>query len=60
VSIDKFIEANWNLPAISFRSRDNLPLPTYAPGNAYVPTNGPALDNLMGAFNFATGGVAPK
>jgi phospholipase C len=53
VSVDKFIEWNWNLPTISFRSRDNLPNPTYSPTNAYVPTNGPAIDNLVGAFNFA-------
>jgi phospholipase C len=52
VSIDKFIERNWNLPAISFRSRDNLPNPTTADGNPYVPTNGPAIDDLFGAFNF--------
>ncbi len=52
VSIDKFIEANWNLPAISFRSRDNLPNPVYG-SDPYVPINGPALDDLMGAFNFS-------
>ncbi len=52
VSIDKFIEANWNLPTISFRSRDNLPNPTYG-SDPYVPTNGPAIDNLLGAFNFS-------
>jgi len=60
VSIDKFIEANWNLPTISFRSRDNLPNPTYAAGNPYVPTNGPALDDLMGAFTFPSPAVAKK
>ena len=60
VSIDKFIEANWNLPTISFRSRDNLPNPTYAAGNPYVPTNGPALDDLMGAFTFPTPALAKK
>jgi len=60
VSIDKFIEANWNLPPISFRSRDNLPNPTYAAGSRYVPTNGPALDDLMGAFTFPAPAVAKK
>ncbi|HXZ40248.1 MAG TPA: alkaline phosphatase family protein [Terriglobales bacterium] len=52
VSIDKFIERNWSLPTISFRSRDNLPNPTTSAGNPYVPTNGPAIDDLFGAFTF--------
>jgi phospholipase C len=52
VSIDKFIEKNWNLPTISIRSRDNLPNPKTASGNPYVPTNTPAIDDLMGAFKF--------
>jgi phospholipase C len=56
VSIDKFIERNWSLPTISFRSRDNLPDPTYG-SNPYVPTNGPAIDDLWGAFNFSAPGV---
>ncbi|MGO9542068.1 MAG: alkaline phosphatase family protein [Terriglobales bacterium] len=51
VSIDKFIERNWNLPTISFRSRDNLPDPLYGT-SPYVPINGPAIDDLFGAFNF--------
>ncbi len=51
VSIDKFIERNWNLPPISGRSRDNLPNPvTFI--NPYVPLNSPALDDLFGAFDF--------
>ncbi len=57
VSIDKFIERNWSLPTVSFRSRDNLPDPTYAAGNPYVPTNSPALDDLFGAFNFSAAAV---
>ncbi len=52
VSIDKFIERNWNLPTISERSRDRLPNPITIPGNPYVPVNGPALDDLFGAFTF--------
>jgi hypothetical protein len=40
-------------PALS-RSRDNLPNPTTKSGNPYVPTNSPALDDLMGAFHFPT------
>ena len=50
-SIPKFIEANWKLPKISNRSRDNLPNPTTG-GNPYIPTNGPAISDLMGMFHF--------
>jgi phospholipase C len=52
VSIDKFIERNWSLPPITARSRDNFPDPTAAPANPYVPTNGPALDDLWSLFTF--------
>jgi len=51
VSIDKFIERNWNLPPISGRSRDNLPNPRTLL-NPYVPINSPAIDDLFGAFHF--------
>ena len=51
ISIDKFIERNWNLPTISGRSRDNLPNPVTS-ANPYIPDNSPALDDLFGAFNF--------
>jgi len=52
-SIPKFIEANWALPTISNRSRDNMPNPITSPNNPYVPTNGqPAISDLMAAFNF--------
>jgi phospholipase C len=51
VSILKFIEKNWNLPTISSRSRDNLPNPQQ---NGYVPTNSPAIGDLMDMFNFAS------
>jgi phospholipase C len=53
VSILKFIEHNWGLPAISGRSRDNLPNPTYDPMvSNYVPTNRPAISDLFDLFNF--------
>ena len=54
VSFDKFIEANWGLTTkISTTSRDNLPNPVQTASNPYVPTNSPALGNLMDMFNFA-------
>lgn len=52
VSILKFIERNWGLPAVSKRSRDNFPNPTAAAANPYVPTNSPALDDLFDLFSF--------
>jgi len=54
VSIDKFIEANWGLPTITKRSRDNFPNPIASPGNPYVPVNAPALDDLFSLFDFST------
>ncbi|HMK91129.1 MAG TPA: alkaline phosphatase family protein [Methylocystis sp.] len=51
VSIAKFIEANWGLPPISDRSRDNLPNPIVG-SNPYVPTNSPAIGDLTDLFNF--------
>jgi len=51
-SILKFIEKNWSLPPLSPRSRDNLPNPIAAQGNPYVPTNGPAIGDLMTVFDF--------
>ncbi|OYV38600.1 MAG: hypothetical protein B7Z80_09585 [Rhodospirillales bacterium 20-64-7] len=51
-SILKFIEANWGLPTISGRSRDNLPNPVQDGANPYVPTNSPALGDLMSMFHF--------
>jgi phospholipase C len=52
VSILKFIERNWSLPANSKRSRDNYPNPTASTASPYVPTNSPALDDLFDLFNF--------
>jgi phospholipase C len=52
VSVLKFIEANWNVPPITSRSRDNLPNPTTTGADTYKPTNGPAIGNLMDLFTF--------
>ena len=52
VSLLKFIEHNWNLPAVSHRSRDNLPNPVAARWNPYEPLNSPAIGDLMGLFDF--------
>ena len=38
VSTLKFIEANWGLPPVTSRSRDNLPNPLFG-SNPYVPAN---------------------
>ena len=53
VSILKFIEKNWGLSTISNRSRDNLPNPQQASGS-YIPTNSPALGDLMDMFDFSS------
>jgi phospholipase C len=52
VSILKFIEHNWGLGTISNRSRDNLPNPVTGEDNPYVPTNTPAIGDLLNLFNF--------
>ncbi len=52
VSFDKFVEANWELPPISARSRDNLPDPVTTRRNPYVPINSPAIGDLMDLFDF--------
>ena len=52
VSIDKFIERNWKIGTISYRSRDNFPNPVTSPSNPYVPLNGPAITDLFETFNF--------
>jgi acid phosphatase len=51
-SVLKFIEANWKLPPMSPRSRDNLPNPVVAAHDPYKPVNGPAIGNLMNLFDF--------
>ena len=55
VSILKFIERNWNLPPVTYRSRDNFPNPITAPGSPYVPRNSPALSDLFDFFDFGHG-----
>jgi phospholipase C len=52
VSILKFIEANWAVPPVTTRSRDNFPNPVASEDNPYVPTNSPAIDDLMSLFKF--------
>jgi phospholipase C len=52
VSIIKFIERNWNVPPITYRSRDNFPNPFADPRNPYVPLNSPALSDLFDFFQF--------
>jgi phospholipase C len=53
VSFDKFVEANWLIhQTISGISRDNLPNPVASASNPYVPTNGPAIGDLMDMFTF--------
>lgn len=50
-SILKFIERNWRVPAISNRSRDNMPNPVTVSGNTYQPVN-TAIGDLMSMFKF--------
>lgn len=52
VSILKFIERNWGLKPLTKRSRDNFPNPKSDVDNPYVPTNSPAIGDLMDLFNF--------
>jgi phospholipase C len=52
VSVLKFIEANWGLAPLSALSLDNLPNPDATASDPYVPTNGPAIGNLMSLFDF--------
>lgn len=51
-SILKFIERNWHLPPLSERSRDNLPNPVMSESEPYVPSNRPAIGDLMNLFKF--------
>jgi len=52
VSILKFIERNWGLEPVTFRSRDNFPNPIVEDSNPYVPLNTPALGDLFDLFQF--------
>jgi phospholipase C len=58
VSVLKFIEANWNLHPLTSRSLDNLPNPVQA-NDAYLPSNGAAIGNLLGFFDFSHPQSAP-
>src|SRR5580704_650011 len=53
VSILKFIERNWKLGPVTYRSRDNFPNPIVEERNPYVPVNTPAIGDLFDLFNFA-------
>jgi phospholipase C len=55
VSILKFIERNWQIGTVSYRSRDNFPDPIAFPFNPYVPVNGPAISDLFDLFDFNQG-----
>jgi len=52
VSILKFIERNWELKPVSYRSRDNYPNPIVARHSPYVPLNSPAIGDLFDLFDF--------
>lgn len=52
VSFLKFIEKNWKLPTVARDSRDNLPNPVAMESNPYVPTNSPAIGDMMDMFDF--------
>jgi acid phosphatase len=52
VSILKFIERNWHLQPLSERSRDRLPNPVMNAVDPYVPSNRPAIGDLMNLFKF--------
>ena len=51
-SVLKFIEHNWRLSPLSARSRDNLPNPTMSAADPYVPSNRPAIGDLLNLFEF--------
>jgi phospholipase C len=51
-SFVKFVDKNWNLKPITKTSRDNLPNPATTAANPYVPSNMPAIDDLMSYFRF--------
>ena len=52
VSILKFIEKNWGLGTVTYRSRDNFPNPIAEADNPYVPVNSPAISDLFELFDF--------
>jgi phospholipase C len=52
VSILKFIERNWGLKPVTYRSRDNFENPIVDKNNPYVPVNTPAIGDLFDLFDF--------
>jgi phospholipase C len=52
VSILKFIERNWRLKPVTYRSRDNFENPIPEKSNPYVPVNTPAIGDLFDLFDF--------
>ena len=58
-SVLKFIERNWRLPPLAANSRDSLPNPIMNGPDPYVPSNRPAIGDLMGLFDFGDPPAAP-
>jgi len=52
VSILKFIERNWGVKPVTYRSRDNFENPITTADNPYVPINTPAISDLFDFFDF--------
>ena len=52
VSILKFIGRNWHLAPVTSRSRDNFPNPRTKASDPYIPTNSPAIGDMMDLFTF--------
>jgi phospholipase C len=52
VSILKFVERNWRLKPVTYRSRDNFENPIAERDNPYVPVNTPAIGDLFDLFDF--------
>jgi phospholipase C len=52
VSFLKFVENNWGLSPVSATGRDNLPNSSPSVLSPYVPTNSPAIGDLMDMFQF--------
>jgi phospholipase C len=52
VSLDKFVEFNWNTGTIAPSGRDNLPNPVATQANPWVPTNMPTIGDMTSYFNF--------
>ncbi len=46
------MSSNWKLPTVTMRSRDTLPNPITTEDNPYMPTNSPAIGDMMDLFSF--------